>query len=165
MGYRFIGGCWTRRVSGQDADPDSEEDEIHAMEAGLSGIADIETEEDREPSTPPPPRATPSSRAAATPRPLRSSIDQTLRTEVQSLRDELHSLRDELRSSVGELHQEMTSGFASIMVNYSALLDTRAWQYQSVSFAWALCSCAFVTSMDSIWSQSIGKSDLNWVAS
>ena len=96
MGYRLIHGRWTRRISRQDADSDSE-DEIHTTEVGSSGTAGTKVEDDSEPSTPPPPTA------VATPRAPRSHIDQTLRTEVHSLREELHSLRDELRSSVGEL--------------------------------------------------------------
>ena len=65
MGYRFILGRWTRRISGQEADSDLDEDEIRAAkvgpseraEAGPSGIAADGTED--EPFTPPPAGAAP----------------------------------------------------------------------------------------------------------
>ena len=105
MGYRFIRGRWTRRVSGQDAETDSE-DEAHATEAGPSGTAGADDADDRS-TTPPADTAPPTC-------PTASTTDPTIQDRVAS---ELEMLRQELRATqaiVSELSSRLDSRLSEL---------------------------------------------------
>ena len=127
MGYRRVDGRWTRRVSGQGGDPDSE-DELRQAEAGPSG-----TTAEAGPSQAGPSEAGPSGTAAGDEEPVTPPAgqsdapsmrrsDDTDRSLIHQLSLRMEDLQSELRAHVTQtechltqLRTQMESGFKHIL--------------------------------------------------